>query len=359
MAERPRPEPSGHRDAVFGLAERDGAVLLVENDRVTAGGPTAWWDLPGGAARPGERLPEALEREWREETGLSAKVGDLLFVVDGAKRRAPSAPPLYTWRAFVFAVGTSGAPRAGPGIRAAAWVPRAEVLARLVAPYHAPLRAWLGGTRRPHATVDWVEAAPAIPTAGAARLRPLLVLGAGAAAGSADLVLDGVRQALAEGLPRAWIEETLLQVVPYAGFPRALAAFAAARPLLGPPPEAAERAGRGAAGPEAFERVYGETAARVREGLGALHPLLPAWTLEEAYGRVLSRPALPLPERELLAVAMLTAMGGLDDPLLGHMRAALRLGASMEDVAAAVEVVPASLGEGSKERARRLLARAG
>src|SRR5690606_23816868 len=152
-------------------------------------------------------------------------------------------------------------------------------------------------------------------------------------------------------------EEALLQVVPYAGFPRALGAFAAARPALGaPPPPGGERpaAARPEAGDAAFRAVYGDTAERVRGGLAGLHPLLPAWTTEFAYGRVLARDGLDLRTRELLAVSILTAMGGADDALLGHMRAAVRLGASREAVAGAVAVVPPSCGAGKRAAARAL-----
>ncbi len=72
---------------------------------------------------------------------------------------------------------------------------------------------------------------------------------------------------------------------------------------------------------------------------------------------MLSRPALDLREREVLAVSILTAMGGCDDALLGHMRAAVRLGASREDVAAAVAAAPPSAGEGCHEAAVALLER--
>ena len=64
------PEPSGHRDGAFGLAQQDGRLLLVLNKRVTAGGLRAFWDLPGGTLGPGEDLEHGLAREWREETGL-------------------------------------------------------------------------------------------------------------------------------------------------------------------------------------------------------------------------------------------------------------------------------------------------
>ena len=103
--------------------------------------------------------------------------------------------------------------------------------------------------------------------------------------------------------------------------------------------------------------MYGDTTDRVRAGLAGLHPLLPAWTFEFAYGRVLARPGLDLVTRELLGVAILTAMGRADDALLGHMRAAIRAGASREAVTGAVSVVPASAGAGKRAAARELLER--
>jgi alkylhydroperoxidase/carboxymuconolactone decarboxylase family protein YurZ/ADP-ribose pyrophosphatase YjhB (NUDIX family) len=350
-------EPGGHRDGVFGFARRDRRVLLVRNPRVAKSGLAAWWDLPGGAARAGEALPEALRREWREETGLQAFVGDLFLVADGAKRR-PGGPVLYTWRAFFFEVETTGAPEAGEGIEVAAWVPEEEVERRLDAPYHGPLRAWLAGDGRRYAPIDWTEPAPEI-LAGArafAGLRDLQIIATAAAVGDRDLLHAQVVRARAAGTAARRIEETLLQIVPYAGYPRAISAFGVARPLLGEGgPDAAARPESGEA---VFDRVYGETSGAVREGLAALHPALAAWTLEHAYGTVLARTAdLNLLERELLAVSILTALGGLEDPLLGHMRAAVRLGAGADALAAAIQVVPASVGEDRREDARALLAR--
>lgn len=355
------PEPSGHRDGAFGIARRDGALLLVCNKRVTEGGLKAFWDLPGGGIHAGESVEAALRREWQEETGLACEVGALRLVVDGTKRTDTDAPVVYTWRTFVFDVETTGEPVPGEGIDEAAWVPEAEALSRLNAPYHASLREHFDGDPRRYRTLDWNE--PAAAGAIDAEIpRALLIIAACAAEGLSELLAREVRAGLAAGVPPAAIEETLLQIVPYAGFPRTISAFTVARPLLGAPSAdtlgEVEDGTRRAEGESAFREVYGDTAERVAKGLRALHPALADWTLEKAYGRVLARAGvLTLLERELLAVAILTAMGGLAQPLLGHMRAAARLGASADQVAAAVAVVPAACGEGKREAARALLAR--
>jgi 4-carboxymuconolactone decarboxylase len=137
------------------------------------------------------------------------------------------------------------------------------------------------------------------------------------------------------GRGRARLREALLQGVPFAGFPRTIVALREVAAALGPPgtapPEPPPEAGAAT-----FGRVYGEGAAAVRAGLAALDPALERWTIGFAYRQVLAREgALDLRERELLAVAVLAALGGLDEPLRGHVRGALRAGATADEVARA------------------------
>ncbi len=57
-----------------GAVVRDaaGRLLLVRRGRAPSRG---LWSLPGGRVEPGETLEEAVEREVREETGLTVRAG--------------------------------------------------------------------------------------------------------------------------------------------------------------------------------------------------------------------------------------------------------------------------------------------
>ncbi len=58
---------------------KDGKLLAIKlND-----GKEEWYILPGGGQESEETLPEAVEREVREEAGINVKCGDLLFVIEG------------------------------------------------------------------------------------------------------------------------------------------------------------------------------------------------------------------------------------------------------------------------------------
>jgi 8-oxo-dGTP diphosphatase len=57
------------RAAVFGVVIRDGKLACVRVHRPDGD----YYDLPGGAVDPGETEPEALAREFIEETGLRVR----------------------------------------------------------------------------------------------------------------------------------------------------------------------------------------------------------------------------------------------------------------------------------------------
>jgi len=58
-----------HRPTVFGLVVEAGALACVRVDR----GAGSYFDLPGGAVDGDETEPEALVREFLEETGMTVR----------------------------------------------------------------------------------------------------------------------------------------------------------------------------------------------------------------------------------------------------------------------------------------------
>lgn len=146
-----------------------------------------------------------------------------------------------------------------------------------------------------------------------------------------------LRAALAAGATPARLDETLLQLILFAGFARAINAFRVLREFVpgssapGPSPPAVRRRGEALC-----RRIYGPVYARMISRMRSYHPDLAAWILEDGYGKVLSRPGLSSRERELLVLPVLAA---LDVPLQlrSHVDGAARVGATKREIRAVLK----------------------
>src|SRR5207247_637398 len=114
-------------------------------------------------------------------------------------------------------------------------------------------------------------------------------------------------------------------------FPRALNGMREWRRIVPSPASdvAAPRDSRSVeeAGERTCARVYGSMYERLRTNIRALHPLLDDWMILDGYGKVLSRPGLDLPRRELCIVAACAATGQ-DRQLQSHLHGARNVGVS-------------------------------
>ena len=174
-----------------------------------------------------------------------------------------------------------------------------------------------------------------------------------------------MRAALAGALstvPHEWVEELLLQSYLFAGFPRTLNAMREWRRLSGRPAPADDSA----AGVQNAERwatdgertcaaVYGRFYDRLRPNIAALHPALDQWMIVDGYGKVLSRPGLDLPRRELCVVAV-CAVAEQDRQLHSHLHGALHVGCAPAAVADALAALEDLMSPAAHDGATRLWA---
>jgi len=139
---------------------------------------------------------------------------------------------------------------------------------------------------------------------------------------------------LKAGATAARLDEALLQLIPFAGYARAINAFAVLQDLSPHKPRPVRPRGDLARRGEALcRRIYGPVYERMIARMAGYHPELAEWILADGYGRVLSRPGLPIRERELIVVAVLSALR-LPKQLESHVRGAIRVGATAREVSA-------------------------
>jgi 4-carboxymuconolactone decarboxylase len=91
-------------------------------------------------------------------------------------------------------------------------------------------------------------------------------------------------------------------------------------------------------GVDLCQKIYGSHYEKLVHNIKRLHPDLADWMLWEGYGKVLARPFLSPLVRELLIVAM-TAVLQVERQFHSHVRGALNVGASAEQILAVFQEV--------------------
>ncbi len=164
-------------------------------------------------------------------------------------------------------------------------------------------------------------------------------------------------------IPVAWVEELVLQSYLFAGFPRALNAMREWRRIcpqslddavMADQPRELDRWEE--SGEATCHAVYGSMYERLRENIRALHPALDDWMITDGYGKVLSRPSLDLPRRELCIMAACAA-AGQDRQLHSHLHGARNVGVAPAVIDDAIEAIAEVIGADRAETLRLLWAR--
>ena len=128
------------RQGVKALVRSSAAVLLVREHHVDG---SAFWTLPGGGVRPGERSRTALRRELREELQCGAVVGHRLTTF-------PYAHVSRRWLSFYTvydaAVTDQPVPNEAEGVTECRWVCPADPPASTLPQVRALLETGVTGT---------------------------------------------------------------------------------------------------------------------------------------------------------------------------------------------------------------------
>ena len=144
--------------------------------------------------------------------------------------------------------------------------------------------------------------------------------------------------------PVSLLRETILQTYLFAGYAAAINAFIVLNGLTSDSEFLTEKKASAddwkRRGTRLCRKIYAGQYDRLVVHMKQLHPDLADWMIREGYGKVLSRPFLSLRVRELLIVAM-TAVLGVERQFHSHVKGALHVGATREEVNLVFrEVVP-------------------
>jgi 4-carboxymuconolactone decarboxylase len=154
--------------------------------------------------------------------------------------------------------------------------------------------------------------------------------------------------AIQMGVSIPLIRETVLQCYLFTGYAAAINAFIILNELTDSEEFFQEVSGSIEVWKERGEKlcreIYGSQYEKLVHNVKRLHPDLSEWMLWEGYGKVLSRPFLSPVVRELLIVAM-TAVLQVERQFYSHVRGALNVGASEEQVRRVFQEVKSYLGE--------------
>jgi 4-carboxymuconolactone decarboxylase len=188
--------------------------------------------------------------------------------------------------------------------------------------------------------------------------RELVRLAAAVTAGDEPAIRQAIAQAHST-IRHVWVEELLLQTYLFAGFPRGLNAMREWRrlaPVSAPDADARTIDDWRRDGERTCAAVYGRMYERLRGNIRALHDRLDDWMITEGYGKVLSRPGLDLPRRELCIVAACAA-ANQDRQLHSHLHGAVNVGVAADVVSASIDALADVVGAERCDALRMLWAR--
>ena len=204
---------------------------------------------------------------------------------------------------------------------------------------------------------DAADSTPDARTMRDAMLRACVAAGLGS-----TQALDRALSVMHDAASARMMYEALLQCYLFGGFPAALESLtpwyhhASSRSLIDRAPEAEpyDVAAFELRGEALCRTIYGSVYDRMMQRLRDVSPDLQSWMIVEGYGKTLSREGLSVVDRELCNVAILAA---LDRPTqcYSHVRGAMRVGATPDDLLDVIDVVTETCGRTKGDALRSMV----
>ena len=185
--------------------------------------------------------------------------------------------------------------------------------------------------------------------------------------------LPGLKQALGGGLEAGLsineIKEELVHLSAYCGFPRSLNGINTFNAVLnerkskgiadteGQQPSKVADTNKYQTGKKVLESLTGRPETGPKTGYAAFVPAIDTLLKEHLFNDIFTRGVLDHKQRELTTIAALTALGGVESQLGGHIGICLHLGFTEQELRQVLSIIEINTGKKEADAGRQVLER--
>src|SRR5688572_32573442 len=196
----------------------------------------------------------------------------------------------------------------------------------------------------------------------------IITISAFTAKGDLAQLQNALSDGLDAGLTVNEINEVLVHLYAYCGFPRSIQgintfmAVLEARKAKG----IIDRAGKQATpvrnslskyerGKKVLETLTDQPEREPKTGYAAFSPVIDTFLKEHLFADIFGRDILSYSEREVATISALVSLGGVEPMMQGHMRIALNLGITEAELREMISLIEAKVGKEEADAGRRVL----
>lgn len=203
-----------------------------------------------------------------------------------------------------------------------------------------------------------------------ARQQGIVLISSHTARGDLEPLDDAFRVALDAGLTINEIKEVLLQLSAYCGFPRSLQGINTLMAVLedreargiddpmGPLAVEVDDEARYELGRQVLAALTGRPQNTPRSGYAAFFPTIELFLKEHLFADIFGRGVLSFRDREIITVAALVSMGGVEPYAGAHMRLALNVGVTESQLTHLLALIETNVSTTASETGHQLLSQA-